>query len=93
MIIVLVKYVVAKPTEDKPAGFVFEKGWVTPSIVADSMPPPDKDTLVYLCGPPGFMKAMSGVETDPAGWVIKNDLPKDGILQRAGYTEDMIYNF
>ena len=44
--------------------------------------------FLQVCGPPGFMAAMSGDKTKD----YKQGLV-EGLLKAAGYTEDMVYKF
>jgi cytochrome-b5 reductase len=81
-----VSYVLAKPV------FTFswegDVGYVSDAIVAREMPQPSKDTLVLVCGPPPFMKAVSGDKTPDY-----KQGPVEGMLKAAGYTEDMVFKF
>ena len=44
--------------------------------------------FIQVCGPPGFMVAMSGNKTKEGK---QGEL--DGLLKAAGYTEDMVFKF
>lgn len=49
---------------------------------------PSADTLVLVCGPPGFMEAVSGSKTPD---YKQGDV--SGILKRLGYNETMVFKF
>jgi cytochrome-b5 reductase len=72
-----VTYVVAKPPANGWAG---EKGWVNAEIIKKTMPGPHGDHMVFVCGPPGFMAAVSGDKTKD----YKQGLVS-GLLKDAGY--------
>lgn len=44
-----------------PAGWTGSVGFVTEDIVRTYMYPPDCDTIVVLCGPPGMSRALRPV--------------------------------
>lgn len=48
--------------EQQPAGGGWDGsvGRVTPALLRAHMPPPTDENLVLVCGPPGFMAAVSG---------------------------------
>ena len=52
------------------------------------LPGPTADHLVYVCGPPPMMNAISGPKTPnyEQGEV-------SGVLKELGYTADMVYKF
>jgi NAD(P)H-flavin reductase len=56
------------------------KGFVSADIIRDTMPAPGPDSRVLVCGPPGFMNAVSGGKTPDykQGEV-------SGLLKAAGY--------
>lgn len=29
-------------------------------VVMEKLPPPEEGSMIFVCGPPGFMKAVSG---------------------------------
>lgn len=63
-------------------------GYLTADVAKAELPPPSPDTLVYVCGPPGMMKAVSGAKGKPPA---QGDL--QGILKDLGYTQDMVFKF
>ena len=79
-----VKYILDKPS----SSWKGEKGYVSKALVGGFIPLPSADTIVLVCGPPGFMGAVSGDKTKDykQGEVA-------GILKDLSYTEDMVYKF
>lgn len=63
-------------------------GRPTPNYIRSFIPAASEDTLVYVCGPPGMMQAVSGNKTKD----FKQG-PVEGTLKELGYTEDMVYKF
>jgi cytochrome-b5 reductase len=63
-------------------------GFISAGLLKETMPKPAEDTLVLVCGPPGFMDAVSGNKT--------RDFKQgalSGILKELGYTENMVFKF
>eukprot|EP00611_Tribonema_gayanum_P025857 TRINITY_DN6004_c0_g1_i3.p1 TRINITY_DN6004_c0_g1~~TRINITY_DN6004_c0_g1_i3.p1 ORF type:complete len:292 (-),score=113.20 TRINITY_DN6004_c0_g1_i3:337-1212(-) len=52
------------------------------------LPPPSDDHMVFVCGPPPLMKAISG-DKGPD----KSQGAVDGVLKELGYKESMVYKF
>jgi len=79
----LVTYVVGSTTNPQ-----YEKGFPTESLLKTKLPMPSSDTLVFVCGPPGMMNAVSGPKTPDykQGEV-------GGFLKSLGYKEDMVFKF
>jgi cytochrome-b5 reductase len=74
---VKVTYVVAAPS----AQWTGAKGYVNADILRRTMPQPGEDVLLLVCGPPGFMEAVSGNKTpDYKQGAVS------GLLKKAGYT-------
>mmetsp|Transcript_28310 Transcript_28310/g.76462 ORF Transcript_28310/g.76462 Transcript_28310/m.76462 type:complete len:320 (-) Transcript_28310:580-1539(-) len=63
-------------------------GYITKDLLKQNMPPPDKDNLVMVCGPPPMMEAISGNKD-------KNFQQGElkGALKDIGYDESMVYKF
>ena len=63
-------------------------GFVNSALVKQVLPGPTADHLVYVCGPPPMMNAISGPKTPnyEQGEV-------SGVLKELGYTSDMVYKF
>ena len=79
-----VKYILDKPS----SSWKGEKGHINKALVGSFIPQPSSDTIVFVCGPPGFMGAVSGDKTKDykQGEV-------SGILKELHFTEDMVYKF
>ncbi|KAH6664085.1 hypothetical protein B0J14DRAFT_608403 [Halenospora varia] len=79
-------YVLDKP----PKGWAGGKGFVSKELLKTVLPEPkEKNIKVFVCGPPGMYKAISGVKKSP-----KDQGELDGsILEQLGYSEDQVYKF
>jgi cytochrome-b5 reductase len=85
-----VSYVVAKLDNSDRASFagnVYE-GYVSEKVIADTMPTPSSDSRILVCGPPGFMDAISGNKTPDYQQGLVS-----GLLKKAGYDETMVFKF
>jgi cytochrome-b5 reductase len=67
-------------------------GYVTADLARRLLPPPAADTLVYVCGPPPMMVAVSGNKVFEQGKPPAQG-PVSGVLKALGYTEDQVYKF
>ena len=63
-------------------------GYVTPEMLRAHLPPPGKDALVCVCGPPGMMKVVSGAKVSP-----KDQGPLTGMLSALAYTAAEVFKF
>ena len=65
-------------------------GFVTKELLKTVMPEPKEgDRLkVFVCGPPGLYKAVSGTKTSP---LDQGELT--GMLKELGYSKDQVYKF
>jgi len=52
------------------------------------MPPPTDENLVLVCGPPGFMAAVSGDKLPD-----KSQGPLSGALAELGYSAEGVFKF
>ena len=52
------------PTEGRPWNGL--KGRIEKDMISRLLPPPSPDTLIYVCGPPGMMQAVSGEKISPS---------------------------
>jgi cytochrome-b5 reductase len=50
--------------------------------------PKEENIKVFVCGPPGLYKAISGTKTSP-----QDQGELTGILAKLGYTKDQVYKF
>lgn len=64
---------------------VTESGYVTKALLEKYMPAPAASTLIYTCGPPGFMNIVSG-DKNPD----KTQGPLIGFLSEMGYDSTMV---
>jgi cytochrome-b5 reductase len=71
-------YTVSHPHED---GSSLRKGYVTEELLRDVMRGADKDTHVFVCGPPRMEDASVGSRKSV------------GFLSRLGFSKDQIYKF
>ena len=79
-----VTYVVATPSSQWKG----ETGFCTEKLLKNKLPAPGPDTLVFCCGPPGMMNAVSGPKTPDykQGEVA-------GLLKALGYNETQVFKF
>ncbi|KAK2850713.1 NADH-cytochrome b5 reductase [Arthroderma sp. PD_2] len=78
-------YLLDKPTE----GWTGGKGYVTKELIKMAFPEPKTEGLkVFVCGPPGMYKAVSGGKVSP-----KDQGELTGILKELGYTKEQVYKF
>eukprot|EP00002_Diphylleia_rotans_P006396 TRINITY_DN15785_c0_g1_i1.p1 TRINITY_DN15785_c0_g1~~TRINITY_DN15785_c0_g1_i1.p1 ORF type:complete len:294 (-),score=78.54 TRINITY_DN15785_c0_g1_i1:200-1081(-) len=79
-----VHYVLEKP----PAGWTQGTGYVNSNTIATYMPAPSDDNMVFVCGPPGMMEAVSGGKApDYSQGELK------GLLAAAGFTASQVFKF
>jgi cytochrome-b5 reductase len=79
-------YVLDSPPKD----FQGTKGFVTKELLKTVLPEPElgEQMKLFVCGPPGLYKAISGMKKSPAD---QGEL--DGYLKELGYSKDQIYKF
>ena len=78
-------YTLDKPSEKWDKG----KGFITKDLLKDIIPDAKSDNIkVFVCGPPGIYKAVSGPKVSPTD---QGDLA--GILKELGYTKEQVYKF
>nr|POE79792.1 nadh-cytochrome b5 reductase 2 [Quercus suber] len=78
-------YVLDKPEESWKGG----KGHITKDLLKTVIPgPKDGNVKVFVCGPPGLYKAISGMKKSPSD---QGELA--GYLKELGYTEEQVYKF
>ena len=54
--------------------------------------PGEKDTVILVCGPPAFMKSISGEKDFSKGGVPEQG-KVGGLLKDMGYSEKQVYKF
>jgi len=79
-----VHYVLEKP----PAAWAGSSGFVNIDMIKQFLPQPSDHTLIYVCGPPGFMQALSGTKAPDFS---QGELV--GALAAAGYTKEQVFKF
>lgn len=78
-------YTLDKPPQDWPG----TKGQVTTELLKTVLPGPQSENIkVFVCGPPGMYKAISGAKKSPSD---QGEL--DGMLKELGYSKDQVYKF
>ncbi|KAF2236040.1 NADH-cytochrome b5 reductase [Viridothelium virens] len=78
-------YTVDKPSES----WQNAKGFITKEMVKTAFPEPKTENLkIFVCGPPGMYKAISGTKNSPTD---QGEL--SGILKDLGYSKDQVYKF
>ena len=78
-------YLLDKP----PEGWAGGKGFISKDLLKTVLPEPkEKNVKVFVCGPPGLYKAVSGAKKSPAD---QGELT--GILKELGYSQEQVYKF
>jgi len=78
-------YVLDNPPKSWKGG----KGFVTKELLKTVLPEPKSGNIkIFVCGPPGLYKAISGTKVSPTD---QGEL--DGTLKELGYTKDQVYRF
>lgn len=71
-----------------PAGWKGETGFISKDYLQKNLPGPSKDSKVFICGPPGLYKALSGMKNSPT-----DQGEVSGALADLGYTKEHVYKF
>lgn len=75
--------------DNAPKGWNGGSGFITKDLLKTVLPEPKEDNIkVFVCGPPGLMKAVSGPKVSP-----KDQGEVAGSLQELGYNKDQVYKF
>ncbi|KAI9841832.1 MAG: NADH-cytochrome b5 reductase [Thelocarpon superellum] len=78
-------YVLDSPPEKWMQG----KGRIDKNLLKTVLPEPKSGNVkIFVCGPPGLYKAISGTKTSP-----KDQGELSGILKELGYSEEQVYKF
>jgi cytochrome-b5 reductase len=79
-------YVLDKPPKEWTGG----KGFINKELLKTVLPEPKIENIkIFVCGPPGMYKAISGVKKSPSD---QGEL--DGsVLEQLGYSKDQVYKF
>ena len=75
-------YTVSHPVE----GSTFRKGYVTKNLLEEFGVRPEKDTKVFICGPPAMEAALLGN-------LASRSKGAKGILEQIGYRKDQVHKF
>ncbi|KAF8323954.1 putative cytochrome-b5 reductase [Clavulina sp. PMI_390] len=76
-------FVVDKPS-DSWTGYT---GYISGDLIKEHVKGPNEKVKIYVCGPPGQVKAICGPKDR------MNQGPLDGILKELGYSEDHVFKF
>lgn len=78
-------YLLDQPPENWPGA----KGFISKDLLKTVLPGPKEDNVkVFVCGPPGLYKAISGGKKSPSD---QGEL--SGYLSELGYTKDQVFKF
>lgn len=78
-------YVLDQPPESWQQG----KGHITKDLLKTVIPGPNEGNIkIFVCGPPGLYKAISGAKNSPAD---QGEL--QGYLKELGYSKEQVYKF
>lgn len=78
-------YTLDNPTESWKHG----KGFISKEVLQEFLPDSKQENIkIFVCGPPGLYKAISGPKVSPTD---QGDL--NGVLKELGYTKDQVYKF
>ena len=72
-----------------PEGWTQGKGFITKDLLKTVLPEPKEANLkIFVCGPPGLYKAISGTKKSP-----QEQGELTGILKELGYGQDQVFKF
>lgn len=75
--------------ENPPKGWNGGQGYITKDLLKTVLPEPKEENIkLFICGPPGMYKAISGAKVSP-----KDQGELSGALNELGYTKDQVYKF
>jgi cytochrome-b5 reductase len=76
--------------DDPPDSWINQSGFITKKLLKQVLPAPEEGEKlkIFVCGPPGMYKTISGGKKSPAD---QGDLT--GYLQELGYSKDQVYKF
>jgi cytochrome-b5 reductase len=78
-------YTLNNPPKDSP----MQPKMITKELLKTVLPEPKtEDVKIFVCGPPGMYKAISGAKVSPSD---QGELT--GYLRDLGYTKDQVYKF
>ncbi|KAG5984351.1 NADH-cytochrome b5 reductase [Claviceps digitariae] len=72
-----------------PKGWAGTSGFINKDLLKTVLPEPKNENIkVFVCGPPGMMKAISGPKVSP-----KDQGELSGSLKDLGYSKEQVYKF
>ncbi|KAI1182100.1 oxidoreductase NAD-binding domain-containing protein [Nemania serpens] len=75
--------------DNPPKDWAGNKGYISKDLLKTVLPEPKEGNIkIFVCGPPGLYKAISGPKVSP-----KDQGELTGILKELGYTADQVYKF
>ena len=75
--------------DNPPESWQHGKGFITKDLLKTLLPEPKEENIkIFVCGPPGLYKAISGGKNSPSD---QGEL--SGILKDLGYSKDQVYKF
>jgi cytochrome-b5 reductase len=75
--------------DNPPKEWVGGNGFITQELLKTVLPEPKEENFkVFVCGPPGLMKAISGPKKSP-----KDQGELSGVLKELGYSAEQVYKF
>ena len=78
-------YLLDKP----PEGWTQGSGHITSDLLKTVLPEPKEEEFkVFVCGPPGLCKAVSGPKKSP-----QDQGELGGMLKELGYSQEQVYKF
>lgn len=78
-------YVLGQPPKEWTGG----KGFINKELLKTVLPEPKSENVkIFVCGPPGMYKAISGTKKSP-----QDQGELDGILKELGYTKEQVFKF
>jgi cytochrome-b5 reductase len=78
-------YVLDNPPKDWQGG----KGFISKELISKVAPASSEENVkLFVCGPPGLVKAIAGPKKSPAD---QGELA--GVLKELGYTKDQVFKF
>ncbi|KAG2419311.1 hypothetical protein HFD88_004106 [Aspergillus terreus] len=78
-------YVLDNPPKEWTGG----KGYISKELLKTVLPEPKEENIkIFVCGPPGLYKAISGNKVSP-----KDQGELTGILKELGYSQEQVFKF
>ncbi|KAJ5157082.1 NADH-cytochrome b5 reductase 2 [Penicillium canariense] len=75
--------------DNPPEGWTGGKGFITKELLKTVLPEPKEENIkLFVCGPPGLYKAISGGKVSP-----QDQGELSGILKELGYSKDQVFKF